>query len=61
MLLDSFFENRTPDARFRGVSRLNVRLSFYAYETRKLANLRQAALVGVRVPRVTARSLARYC
>jgi hypothetical protein len=36
MLLDSFYENRAVSARFRGVSRLNTRLSFYTYEVRKL-------------------------
>jgi len=36
MLLDSIYENRAPIAKTKGVSRLNVRLSFFAYEIRKL-------------------------
>ena len=36
MLLDSVFENRAPVSKTRGVSRLNTRLSFFAYEVRKL-------------------------
>jgi heme/copper-type cytochrome/quinol oxidase subunit 1 len=35
MLVDSFYENRAPSQRMRGVSRLNTRLGFYAYECRK--------------------------
>ena len=44
MLLDSFYENRAPSARMRGVSRLNNRLSFYAYESRKLRYFRGRSL-----------------
>jgi len=36
MLLDSVYENRAPISKTRGVSRLNTRLSFFAYEIRKL-------------------------
>jgi len=45
MLIDSFYESRAPQARLRGVSRLNNRLSFYAYETRKLKHYRARALM----------------
>jgi heme/copper-type cytochrome/quinol oxidase subunit 1 len=45
MLVDSFYENRAPVARMRGVSRLNTRLAFYAYETRKLRFTQSRALV----------------
>jgi heme/copper-type cytochrome/quinol oxidase subunit 1 len=45
MLLDSFYENRAPVARMRGVSRLNTRLAFYAYESRKLRYCQTRALV----------------
>ena len=45
MLLDSFYENRAPIARMRGVSRLNTRLAFYAYESRKLRYCQTRALV----------------
>jgi len=44
MLLDSFYENRAPVHRLRGVSRLNTRLSFYAYECRKLRYFQTRAL-----------------
>ena len=43
MLLDSIYENRAPVAKTRGVSRLNTRLSFYAYELRKLQYYRRKA------------------
>jgi cytochrome c oxidase subunit 1 len=36
MLLDSFIEGRAPASRTCGVGRLNTRLAFMAYETRKL-------------------------
>jgi len=45
MILDSFYENRAPVARMRGVSRLNTRLAFYAYESRKLRYCQTRALV----------------
>lgn len=44
MILDSFYENRAPVQRMRGVSRLNNRLSFYAYEGRKLRYFQSRAL-----------------
>jgi hypothetical protein len=40
MLLDSFFEGRSPTSSVLGVPRLNTRLAFYAYERRKLTTLR---------------------
>ena len=36
MLLDSFSESRAPVSRLQGVGRLNTRLAFMSYETRKL-------------------------
>lgn len=36
MLLDSVYENKSPISKTKGVSRLNTRLSFFAYEIRKL-------------------------
>lgn len=36
MLLDSVYENKAPVSKTKGVSRLNTRLSFFAYEIRKL-------------------------
>jgi hypothetical protein len=36
MLLDSVYENKAPISKTKGVSRLNTRLSFFAYEIRKL-------------------------
>jgi cytochrome c oxidase subunit I len=45
MLADSFYENRAPISKTRGVSRLNTRLAFYTYEIRKLAHWRQRSLV----------------
>lgn len=59
MLLDSFFENRAPLARMRGVSRLNNRLSFYAYESRKLRHYQARALVLQR-PRTPSSPAALY-
>ncbi len=60
MLLDSFYENRAPVSRMRGVSRLNTRLAFYAYESRKLRYCQNRALVLNRG--VTANSdLFRFC
>jgi hypothetical protein len=44
MLVDSFYENRAPRQRSLGVSRLNTRLSFYAYEARKLRAAQRRAL-----------------
>jgi hypothetical protein len=44
MLLDSFYENRAPNQRMRGVSRLNTRLAFYTYEARKLRFCQTKAL-----------------
>lgn len=49
MLADSFYENRAPISKTRGVSRLNTRLAFYTYEIRKLAHWRQRSLVLSRV------------
>jgi len=40
MLIDSFVEGRAPISKTRGVGRLNNRLAFYAYETKKLEALR---------------------
>lgn len=48
MLADSFYENRAPISKTRGVSRLNTRLAFYTYEVRKLAHWRQRSLVLLR-------------
>jgi len=60
MLLDSFYENRAPISRMRGVSRLNTRLAFYAYESRKLRYCQTRALVLNRT--VTANAdLFRFC
>ena len=61
MLLDSFYENRAPSQRMRGVSRLNTRLSFYAYECRKLQHFRSRALSLTRTNRVSARTLYQFC
>jgi hypothetical protein len=36
MIFDSLYENRAPVSKTKGVSRLNTRLGFYAYEMRKL-------------------------
>ena len=44
MLLDSLYENRAPVSKTKGVSRLNTRLSFYAYEIRKLRYSRSRSL-----------------
>ena len=44
MLLDSFYENRAVGTRTYGVSRLSNRLSFYAYESRKLRSWQARAL-----------------
>ncbi len=52
MLADSFYENRAPISKTRGVSRLNTRLAFYTYEIRKLAHWRQRSLVLLR-PKAT--------
>jgi len=48
MLADSFYENRAPVSKTRGVSRLNTRLAFYTYEVRKLAHSRRRSLVLLR-------------
>lgn len=48
MLIDSFYENRVPQSRMRGVSRLNNRLSFYSYEIRKLRYFRNRSLTLLR-------------
>lgn len=45
MLADSFYENRAPVSKTRGVSRLNTRLAFYTYEIRKLSHWRKRSLV----------------
>ena len=45
MFADSFYENRAPISKTRGVSRLNTRLAFYVYEIRKLNHMRQRSLV----------------
>jgi hypothetical protein len=44
MIFDSLYENRAPVSKTKGVSRLNTRLSFYAYEIRKLQYCRSKAL-----------------
>ena len=44
MLFDSLYENRAPVSKTKGVSRLNTRLSFYAYEVRKLKYNRSRGL-----------------
>jgi hypothetical protein len=36
MIFDSIYENRAPVSKTKGVSRLNTRLGFFAYEVRKL-------------------------
>jgi heme/copper-type cytochrome/quinol oxidase subunit 1 len=51
MLADSFYENRAPVSKTRGVSRLNTRLAFYTYEIRKLAHWKQRSLILLRQPR----------
>jgi len=61
MLLDSFYENRAPTQRMRGVSRLNTRLGFYAYEARKLRALRAASLPLLRPTHVGDRALFAFC
>lgn len=61
MLVDSFYENRAPSQRMRGVSRLNTRLGFYAYECRKLSYYRTRSLVLLRGMPVTARTLHQFC
>jgi len=48
MLADSFYENRAPISKTRGVSRLNTRLAFYTYEIRKLSHWRRRSLVLLR-------------
>lgn len=48
MLMDSFYENRSPVSKTRGVSRLNTRLAFYTYEIRKLTHWRHRSLVLLR-------------
>lgn len=48
MLADSFYENRAPISKTRGVSRLNTRLAFYTYEVRKLSHWRQRSLLLLR-------------
>lgn len=45
MLADSFYENRAPISKTKGVSRLNTRLAFYTYEIRKLTYWRQRSVV----------------
>lgn len=44
MLVDSFYENRSPVQRHYGVNRLNTRLGFYFYEARKLHAYRMRSL-----------------
>jgi len=44
MLFDSLYENRAPVSKTKGVSRLNTRLGFYAYEIRKLKFYRSKSL-----------------
>jgi hypothetical protein len=61
MLIDSFYENRAPSQRMRGVSRLNTRLGFYAYECRKLSYYRARSLVLLRTTPVSARTLHQFC
>lgn len=61
MLIDSFFENRAPAQRMRGVSRINTRLSFYAYESRKLRYFQTRALVLHRPMQVSSRALYQFC
>jgi cytochrome c oxidase subunit 1 len=51
MFADSFYENRAPISKTRGVSRLNTRLAFYVYEIRKLNHMRQRSLVLARPTR----------
>jgi heme/copper-type cytochrome/quinol oxidase subunit 1 len=45
MLFDSFYEGRSAVSRTQGVSRLNNRLAFFAYEQRKLRHVQARALV----------------
>jgi hypothetical protein len=62
MLADSFYENRAPVSKTRGVGRLNTRLSFYTYELRKLRSYQVKALPLLRRPGPTARlNLYRQC
>jgi len=44
MVLDSVLESRAPQRKTFGVSRLNTRLAFYAYESRKLRYCRSKGL-----------------
>lgn len=62
MLLDSFYENRAPISKTRGVSRLNTRLGFYTYEIRKLKTWRRRSLVLLKAPhKAGCESLYRAC
>jgi heme/copper-type cytochrome/quinol oxidase subunit 1 len=44
-LIISYYEGNAPVSRTLGVSRLNNRLSFYAYERRKLAKIQNLAML----------------
>lgn len=50
MLADSFYENRAPISKTKGVSRLNTRLGFYTYEIRKLKAWRAKSLTLLKRP-----------
>jgi hypothetical protein len=50
MIFDSLYENRAPISKTKGVSRLNTRLSFYAYEIRKLKYYRTKSMFLMRRP-----------
>lgn len=61
MLIDSFYESRASAQRMRGVSRINTRLSFYAYESRKLRYFQTKALMLHRPTPVSSRALYQFC
>ena len=60
MIFDSLYENRAPISKTKGVSRLNTRLSFYAYEIRKLKFYRAKSLFLARKPNRSALSAELY-
>jgi cytochrome c oxidase subunit 1 len=60
MIFDSLYENRAPISKTKGVSRLNTRLSFYAYEIRKLKFYRSKSLFLARKPNRSALNAELY-
>lgn len=64
MLADSFYEGRAPISKTKGVSRLNTRLAFYLYESRKLQAYQTKALPLLRntsVKRASRGDLYKFC